>query len=278
MKLLKPIRKVRIEQATGNKLFDASEKQTFEYSQFEPGTYTKSPLTYMHQNGQVMPYAVREEVIVDLVEFTDTQLNLLFAWELIDVEVTLGFPDEASTMIYFYAVKPQLNLNITEGVQKLKFSVQQFATDNGDLTGEYYVAKFGYGTHLGAIDNIVEMPIIGCRVGLQVIKLPYRNGLYADIERIIGYKRTAVITLSPKAANSMGNGFNSAIETWLFAPYKNVWARNFFADTVINSTDVPRLVVCTNSEEIVEERLDNLYQGRNITIEVIDRNINFLPV
>jgi hypothetical protein len=266
---LLPVRKLRIDTATDTH-FSSTNLQTFEYNQFEPGTYTKSQLTYAHQSGQLIPYATREEVSVDLIDFTAVQLNALYAGGIFDIEVTLGLPGETATVIYFYSVCLQLNYNITEGVQKLKLSATQFSAGGSTLDSSNGNFGIATGMFTSQITESFYLNVIDCRVGIKVMKLPYRNALYRDVERILGYKRTATITISPNSISVVNRQWaTSEILRWLLAEYKFFGMYNFFD----KQTDVPRRVVCTNSTEILEDRLDSISAGRNFMIEVQDAEL-----
>ncbi|MEI6846561.1 MAG: hypothetical protein WCK32_00755 [Chlorobiaceae bacterium] len=259
---LMPIRKIRID--TAGLSFSSSDLQTFESYQFEPATYTDSQLTYTHQSGHVVPYGEREEVIADLVRFTFVQMAALYAFSAVDVEFTFGLPGESASILTFLNTRLQLSYNVTEGVQKLKLTVQQFKTSTGNVIPETVVS---FGCNDGNTYRF-DATIVECRVGFQVLKLPYRNGLYTDVERVHGFKRKATITIAPTELQ-LRDGFGILFEGWLTNEYKYVSAYNFYDDA--GGYGSYRQVTCTNSADLMEERIDSLLQGRNIVLEVVDK-------
>ncbi len=259
-----PVRKIRID--TAGQSFASAALQTFEYYNFEPGTYTLSQLAYMHQSGHQIPYAKREELVADLVIFTASQYAALLAFGSVDVEITCGMPGETATVITFFATRLVLNYNITEGVQKLKITALQITTAGGTVI-PVSQAVFGYGSG----PTTFSVDLVECRIGVQVISLPYRNVSYTDVERVIGKKRRATISIAPSALTAR-QGFGSSLEAWLMNSLKYLRTYNFHSES--GGTEAFRQVVCLNSEEIVEERLDGLYAGRNIVIDVADKEMS----
>lgn len=263
MQLL-PVRQIRVD--TAGESFGSVDLQTFGYYQFEPGTYSKTQLKYMHQSGHSVPYGFREELVADLVDFTAAQYADLLAFGSVDVEITLGLPGETATVVTFLAARLQLDYNVTEGVQKLKLTAQQFSTAAGVVI-PVTTADFGYGAG-NPSGNRFSLDLIECRAGLELLKQPFRNGEYSDFERPIGHKRTATFTVAPIAVQAERQGFGASLEAWLMSDTKFFRAYNFFGES--GGYDSYREVVLVQ-EELQEERLENLLSGRNVVLTVKDK-------
>ena len=263
MQLL-PVRQIRVD--TADESFASGALLTFGYHQFEPGTYSKSQLKYIHQSGHSVPYGFREELVADLVDFSAADYAALLAFASVDVEITMGLPGATARVVTFLATRVQLEYNVAEGVQKLKLTAQQFSTVSGVVI-PVTTADFGYGVE-NPQGNRFSLDLIECRVGLELLKLPFQNGMYSDFERPIGYKRTATVTVSPTSLQAERQGFGTSLEAWLLSDSKFFRAYNFFGESA--GYDSYREVVLTQ-EELQEERLENLLSGRNVVLTVKDK-------
>ncbi len=260
MMQLLPVLKIRVDTAGAG--FVSGALKTFEYYHFEPATYTKSQLLYTHQTGNQIAYGYKEELVADIVIFTASQYAELLAFGSVDVEITLGLPGETATVKTFLATRLLVNYDVTEGVQKLKVSALQISTAAGVIIPVSQVV-FGY----GSTPTSFTVDLIDCKVGMQTLKLPVRTGTFKDLERIHGYKRKATLVIAPSAITSR-QGFGSSLEAWILSETKYVRTYNFFSET--GGYEAFRSVICTN-EELIEERLDGIYIGRNLTIDVLDK-------
>lgn len=269
--MITPVSRIRIDAPGAG--FESSTAMTFEWYKFEPGTYTRSELMYTHQSGHAIAYASREEVSFDLIDFTTSEYAALVALGSVDVEITLGLPGEVTRVVTFFSTRLSRNYNITEGVQRVKVTALQITGPSGVIPVTQAVFRHGSATPVEFTLDLVE-----CRVGLNVIRLPYRNSAFTEFERIIGFKRSATVVLSPSVFNGR-QGFGSQLEGWILAAEKYIKTYNFFGET--GDYNSFRQVVCTNSDSLIEERLDNIYPGRNLTLTVSDTamgGVAYVPV
>ncbi|MCG8345537.1 MAG: hypothetical protein MI685_10345 [Chlorobiales bacterium] len=264
MMQLLPVRQIRVD--TAGESFGSVDLQAFGYHQFEPGTYSKTQLKYMHQSGHSVPYGFREELVADLVDFSAADYVALLAFGSVDVEITMGLPGETATVVTFLATRIQLDYNVTEGVQKLKLTAQQFSTAAGVVI-PVTTADFGYGVE-NPQQNRFSLDLIECRGGIEVLKKPFRTGDLTGVERILGFKRKAAVTIAPTSAQVERQGFGTSLEAWLMSANKFFRAYNFFGET--SGYDSYREVVLVQ-EELDEERLENLLAGKNVVLQMVDK-------
>lgn len=264
MMQLLPVRQIRID--TAGELFGSVDLLTFGYHQFEPATYSKTQLRFLHQSGHSLVYGFREELVADLVDFSATEYADMLACGSVDVEITMGLPGETASTVTFLAARLQLDYNVTEGVQKLKLTAQQFSTAAG-MVIPVTTADFGFGAG-NPSGNRFSLDLIESRTGLELLKQPFRNGVYTDQERPIGYKRTATVTIAPTSIQAERQGFGASLEAWLFSDTKFFRVYNFFGES--GGYDSYREVVLVQ-EELQEERLENLLAGRNVVLPVKDK-------
>jgi len=262
--MLLPVRRLRVDDAGAS--LSSSSLMDFGYERFEPATYTRSQLTYPHQSGHKVVYGEREELVADLVDFSASDYASLRSFGAVDVEITMGLPGATATVVTFLSTRLELAYNVTEGVQKLKLTALQISTASGTVV-PVTVADFGYGSG-NPSGNRFSMALVDARVGMELIKLPYRNGEYMDVERVVGFKRSAELTVSPLSLQGERQGFGGSIEAWILSDHKFLRMYNFFGES--EGVDSYREVVVVQ-EEVAEERIENLMIGRNLVLVVKDK-------